>query len=139
MKEVRMEYTAGLGKTAEVWVDGALLTVCDGISEPEKRTPPGELERVMFRYTTDESVSWDQAIADNPGRHISLNQIAGWRYEGFGLVESVMPVVINFGGIRMEDPNWSTDENLVGKYVCVPIDRLEIVPRVKPDWPDEMK
>ena len=42
-----------------------------------------------------------------------------------------MPVVIHFGLLRMEDPNWSTDEHLVGKFVRVPIDRLEIIPAGK--------
>ena len=127
MREVRMEHTEGLGKQAEVWVDGALLTVCDGISTADKPVPPGLVEDVRFRYNTDECVSWDRAIADNPSRRVALERVKKWSYTGFGRVEQVLPVIIHFGTLRMEDPNWSTDENLIGKFVRVGIDRLEIV------------
>ena len=126
--EVRMEHTEGVGCKAKVWVDGALLDVRDGLSTREQRTPPGLLEDVAFRYTTDETVSWEQAVADNPSRKVTLEPVKGWAYVGFGRVEQVMPVVIHFGVLRMEDPNWSTEETLVGKYVRVPIDCLEIIP-----------
>jgi hypothetical protein len=126
--EVRMEYTEGAGKPAEVWVDGSLLTVCDGLSRLGHRTPPGLLEEVKFRYTTDENVSWDDAVRGNPSRRVTLEPVKGWAYVGYGRVEQVMPVVIHFGLLRMEDPNWSTDDRLVGKFVRVPIDRLEVVP-----------
>ena len=132
--DVRMEYTEGLGGKAQVWVDGALLDVCDGISQAGQRTPPGLLENVAFRYNTDETVSWDQAVADNPSHRVTLEPLKNWAYAGFGRVIQVMPVVIHFGLLRMEDPNWSTDETLVGKFVRVPvtaIDRLEIVPAEK--------
>ncbi|MCK5114689.1 MAG: hypothetical protein KAR11_08015 [Phycisphaerae bacterium] len=127
MREVRMENTEGLGKQADVWVDGTLLTVCDGISTTEDRCPAGLVEGVRFRYNTDECVSWEQAIADNPSRRVSLEPLKKWSYAGFGRVEQVLPVVIHFGVLRMEDPNWSTDEDLIGKFVRVGIDRLEIV------------
>ncbi len=123
-----MEHTEGLGGLAEVWVDGALLRVCDGVSPPGQPAPPGPLEGATFRYTTDETVSWAEAMASNASRKIMLEPVKCWAYVGFGRVEQVMPVVVHFGLLRMEDPNWSTDERLVGRYVCVPIDRLELVP-----------
>jgi hypothetical protein len=129
--DVRMEHTEGLGGKAQVWVDGALLDVCDGISPADQRTPPGALEDVAFRYTTDETISWDDAVANNPSHKVTLEPVKGWAYAGFGRVEQVMPVVIHFGLLKMEDPNWSTDETLVGQFVRVPIDRLEIVPAEK--------
>lgn len=130
-----MEHTEGYGRTAEVWVDGALLTVCDGISPPQGRTPPGPLENVTFRYTTDENVSWEQAVRTNPSKRVCLEPVKRWAYVGFGRVEQVMPVRIHFGLLRMEDPNWSTDDTLVGRFVRVPIDRLEVVPAASDDFP----
>ena len=126
--KVRMECTEGRGGVAEVWVDEALLVVCDGVSRANRRCGRGLREDVKFRYTTDESVSWDRAICDNPGRKVVLEPLEGWAYAGYGRVEQVMPVVIHFGLLKMEDPNWSTDENLIGQFVRVPIDKLEIVP-----------
>jgi hypothetical protein len=125
---IRMEHTEGLGGAAEVWVDGALLTVCDGFSPAGERTPPGPVEGAAFRYTTDETIPWDEAVSGNPGRKVGLQPVKGWSYVGLGRVVQVMPVVIHFGLLRMQDPNWSTDESLVGRFVRVPIDRLEIVP-----------
>ncbi len=123
-----MEHTDGLGKSAEVWVDGTLLRVCDEISSPGRRCGPGALKDVQFRYTTDESVSWDSAVSANPGRKVALDPLDGWAYDGYGRIEQIVPVVIRFGPLEMEDPNWSTDENLIGQFVRVPIDKLEIVP-----------
>lgn len=127
MREVRIEHTEGLGKAAEVWVDGTLLTVCDGVSAADRRCAPGLIDGVKFRYNTDEYVSWEQAIEDNPSRRVALEPLKRWSYAGFGRVEQVLPVVIHFGTLRMEDPNWSTDEHLIGEFVRVAIDRLEIV------------
>ncbi len=126
-----MEQTAGLGKQAEVWVDGRLFVVCDGLSTREKRCPPGILENVRFTYVTDEPVAWDVAARCNPARRRNIDNVRDWSYVGFGRVLSVMPVEIDFGILTMEDPNWSTDESLVGKYVRISIDRLEIVPAIE--------
>jgi len=133
--EVRMEHTAGLGLEAEVWVDGRLLVVCDGVSKPGKRCPPGELIGVAFTYVTVEGPSWRQATGGNPGEKKQLDPLGGWSYTGYGQVVSVMPVVIDFGLLKMADPNWTTDEGLVGCYVKVPIDRLEICRAAAEDWP----
>lgn len=134
-----MEHTAGLGKQAEVWVDGHLLTACDGLSEPDRPRPPGELDGVQFSYMTLEGLSWAQAIKDNPGQKKQLIPTGRWSYTGHGMVVSVMPVVIDFGLLQMTDPNWSTDNGLIGHYVAICIDRLEIGPAVQPDWPDDCR
>mgnify|MGYP001378586007 CR=1 FL=1 len=137
--EVRMEWTDGLGRTAQVWVDGHLLTVCDGLSAPDRRCPPGVLEGVQFGYVTHEGFSWDQAARGNPAGRKRLDPGRGWAYTGYGQVVSVMPVTIDFGLLVMEDANWSTDERLVGRFVRVAIDRLEIRRAAAPDWPAEAR
>lgn len=127
MKSIRMEHTDGHGSQAEVWLDGTLLTVYDGYSRPGERTPPGKMDQAIFRYTNDEAYSWDDAIRRNPHKRVVLEPVKRWAYYGYGRIESVMPVVINFGLMRMEDPTWATGEDLVGKFVAVPINRLEVV------------
>ena len=134
--EVRMEHTAGLGKLAEVWAGARLLTVCDGVSAPDRPRSPGVLENVEFRYATMSGFSWPEAVGGNPDRKKDLTPVRRWSYVGYGQILSVMPVVIDFGLLRMEDANWTTDDGLVGEYVRVPIDRLEIVPSREPDWPE---
>jgi hypothetical protein len=126
--EVRMEHTEGLGRLAEVWADGHLLAVCDGVSERGRRCPPGVLERVEFTYTTDEAFTWAQAGRGNPGKRRTLEPVCRWSYVGYGRVVSIMPVVIDFGLLVMEDAHWTTDERLVGAFVRVPIDRLDLRP-----------
>jgi hypothetical protein len=126
--DVRMEHTEGRGRAADVWVDGALLRVCDEFSPPGQRTRPGLIEDVAFRYTSEESLGWEWAMRGNPSKKLTLEPVKNWSYLGYGRVVSVMPVVIDFDLLRMEDPNWSSDESLVGRFVRVPIDRLELVP-----------
>ena len=132
-----METTEGVGRPAEVWVDGNLLCVCDGVSGPARHCPPGMLDNVRFCYMTAEGFSWDQAIRGNVGRKKHLEHVRSWRYVGFGQVVQVMPVIVDFGLLKMEDANWSTNEELVGKFVKVSIDRLEIASAHAPDWPAE--
>ncbi len=126
--DVRMEHTDGLGTLAEVLVGGTPLWVCDGISPAGRRTPAGLLEEVKFAYVTDEGFDWSDARRGNPMRKRDLVHQRQWSYAGFGRVLEIMPVVVDFGLVRMEDANWSNDESLIGAYVRVAIDRLEIVP-----------
>ena len=80
--------------------------------------------------------SWEEASRANPSRRKALEPERGWRYVGFGQVIQIMPVVIDFGLLAIEDPNWTNDESLVGRYVKVHIDRLELAPAHEPDWPE---
>ena len=139
MQELRMERTAGLAREADVWLGGTLLTVCDGVSTAARKTRPGPIEQVAFRIHRDEGMDWADAVAANPSHRMILESENSWRYIGFGRIEQVMPVRIDFGILTLEDPTWSTDENLVGTYVAVSIDRLELIPEADADWPEEMK
>ena len=123
-----MEITRGLGQEAQVWVDGHLLVVCDGVSRPDKRCRPGVLEAVKFTYVSDEGFSWDEAFRGNPGCKKRLDPVRGWSYTGYGQIVAIMPVVIDFGLLRMEDANWATDEGFIRRFVKIPIDRLDIGP-----------
>lgn len=134
--EIRMEHTEGLGRAATVWLGGDLLTVCDAVSTSQIPCPPGPIENVKFSYVvTADGFSWELATRANASRKRRLEHIGRFSYTGYGQVVQVMPVVIDFGPVRTEDPNWSTDESLVGKFVRIDIERLEIVPDIKPDWP----
>lgn len=137
--DVRLEYTQGLGKLADVWVGGHLLTVCDAISESSQRVMPGVLTEVEFVYNTYEHIDWQQAIVDNPGHRVTLDHEKSWSYVGYGRILQIQPVVVDFGLIRMVAGDWTDDRNLIGKSVRVPIDRLEIRHANRPDFPAAMR
>ena len=130
--EIRLESTRGLSREAEVWVDGTLLVAMDEYSAPDKRTPPGLLHDAKFMYMAEEGVDWPAAIRANPSRRKRIEPVRGWRYVGYGRVVDIMPVVIDFGLLCMEDANWTNEEQLVGQFVRVEIDRLSLV-RAAPD------
>jgi hypothetical protein len=132
---VRMEHTEGRGGPADVWVDGTLLRACDYLSPPDRRTPPGPLEEVTFRYVNDAGTDWHRAVRENPHKRITLEPVSGTAYVGWGRVQSVMPVVVHFGLLVMPDPTWSTDESLVGQFVRIEMDRLELLPAETEDAP----
>ncbi|MDP7286702.1 MAG: hypothetical protein QGH94_01780 [Phycisphaerae bacterium] len=137
--EVRMEHTEGFARKAEVLLDNESLIVCDGVSTPEMRCGPGVIENVKFSYPSLEGFQWSQAIKDNPSNRVRLEHIRGWSYMGFGRVLSIMPVTIDYGMIQLEDPNWSDDEALAGKYVKVMIDRLDLNIDDGKQWPEELR
>ena len=137
--QVRMETTEGLGRAAEVWVNGHLLRVCDGVSRPGRRCPPGLLEGVKLAFATAEAISWEQAARANPSRKMMLEPVRGWSYVGYGRVVSIMPSVVDFDLATMECPQWTTDRGLIGRYVRIPIDRLELVPAEPADWPSQAR
>jgi len=134
-----MEDTSGLGREAEVWVDGTLLCVCDAVSPPGDRCPPGVLDDVKFTYMTAAGFTWAEAIRGNPGRKKRIDPVRRWAYVGYGRVVQVMPVVVDFGLLRMEDANWTSDDGLVGRFVRVQIDRLEISRAGPADWPADAR
>ena len=84
--DVRMEYTEGVGKIAEVWVQGNLLCVCDGVSTGEQRCPPGEMPPVKFSYVSEAGLSWDQAMRGNLSERCVLDPVRRWSYAGFGRI-----------------------------------------------------
>jgi hypothetical protein len=133
--EIRLESTAGLARQAEVWVDGTLLTVMDEYSRAGEKTPPGLLGDAKFVYMTEEAFAWDGAARGNRAARKLIDPVRAWRYVGYGQIVQVMPVLIDFGLLTMEDPNWSTDEHLVGRFVRVAIDRLSLTRAAPPDWP----
>jgi len=135
--EIRLENTEGLGRRAEVWANEHLFVVCDGISPRGRKCAPGLLSGVKFTYVTEEGFQWDVACTGNASRKKLLAPINDWSYVGYGQVVSIMPVVIDFGLLKMEDANWTNDNRLVGRFVQVKIDRLEISPAIVPDWPQE--
>ena len=131
-----MEHTPGLGRQAEVWVDGALLAVCDGISPPGERTPPGPLENVTLTFVCMGGIDWAEAVRSNPMKRQDLDPQKGYSYVGYGRVLDIMPVTIDFGMVTMTDGSWAHDEALVGRYVRLEIDRLEVVPESSQDFPN---
>ena len=137
--DVRLESTDGLARRAEVWVDGTLLVVMDDYSLPGETLPPGPLDDVRFQYLTDEGVSWDAAAGGNRARRRLIEPVRDWRYVGYGRVVQIMPVVVDFGLLTMEDANWTNDERLVGRFVRIPIDRLSITRAAQPDWPEDAR
>jgi hypothetical protein len=137
--EVRLESTEGLGGAAEVLINGEPYYVCDGISPREGRLAPGVLEGVKFTYMTEAGFSWEQALRGNPAEERILNHVKGWGYQGLGRVIQIMPVLVDYGVLEMEDSNWTNDESLIGRYVTIPIDRLEIVSASQSDWPEHLR
>jgi hypothetical protein len=134
--QFRMEHTPGLGRQAEVWVDGALLAVCDGISPPGGRTPPGAMEDVALTFVCMGGVDWAEAVRTNPMKRQDLDPQKGYSYVGYGRVLDTMPVTIDFGMVTMTDGSWAHDDRLVGRYVRLEIDRLELVPVSSQDFPE---
>jgi hypothetical protein len=124
--EVRLETTEGFAGQAEVWVDGTLLVVMDQYSRPYAPATPGVLDDATFTYLTDEGFTWSAAAAGNKAKRLILDPVKGWRYVGYGRVVQIMPVVIDFGLLAMEDANWTNDEKLIGRFVRVSIDRLTL-------------
>ena len=134
-----MEHTDGFARKAEILLDEESLIVCDSVSTPELRCSPGVIENPKFSYPSLEGFEWPQAVRDNPSSRVSFDHVSGWSYIGFGRVLSIMPVVIDFGVLELEAPNWCDDERLAGRYVKVSVDRLDLSIDDGKQWPEDLK
>ena len=123
--EAILHQTKGLGRLAVVETDGRKLIVEDNLSAVGDPAVCGYLPDVRFTYVCD-GPNWEEMLRGNPGRLVKLEPLGGARYLGYGRIVSIKPVVIDFGLLRMVDGHWVYDESLVGTYVLVAIDRLQV-------------
>ena len=62
----------------------------------------------------------------NPDRKKELVQTGDWSYDGLGEIVSVSPVVVDFGDFSFEIGDFSNDEQCVGEFIHIIIDRLDL-------------
>lgn len=54
----------------------------------------------------DADLDWGVRFTENKGRERKLVKTANdWEYEGYGQIKSILPVVIDFGGIELATGN----------------------------------
>lgn len=123
--EAILHQTKGLGGLAVVETNGRKLTVEDNLSAAGSPAVCGYLPDVQFTYVCD-GPNWEEMLRGNPAGLVKLEPIGGVRYLGYGRIVSIKPVVIDFGLLQMVDGHWVYDESLVGRYVLVHVDRLQV-------------
>jgi hypothetical protein len=118
--------TEGYGRAAEIELDGARLTVVDGISSEAAPAPPGPVEDAKFDVVFVAPASWRRAVAANPDAERKLEPRWGWRYLGFGRVVALDPVRLDLGVLELELPLPPDEDRRVGDGVAVAIDRIRL-------------
>jgi hypothetical protein len=122
--------TEGPWLEANIQTEFGVFTVMDCISCDEQAVPSSSEEfEAELAATVLAEQDWDTIFNGNPDRQKRLQQLSGWRYLGYGIVESVRPTVIDCGALKLDGPIQTNDDRVIGSYVCVIIDRLELFRR----------
>jgi hypothetical protein len=124
---------AKLVKTDGPWLEATVDTehgtfiAMDCISCDERAVPaPGEEFEAELDATILSEPTWDEVFGGNPEKAVGLVREAGWRYIGYGRVESIRPTLIDCSILKIRGAIPTNDDRVIGLYVRVPIDRLEL-------------
>ncbi|MEM6687166.1 MAG: hypothetical protein AAF617_15400 [Bacteroidota bacterium] len=73
------------------------------------------------------NLEWEIIFSQNCANEIRLEQKGDWEYEAYGRINTIHPVIIDFGEFELNTGNWTNDEKVIGAYVFWKIDRLDIM------------
>ena len=75
----------------------------------------------------DYGLEWDIIFSENAEKQKRLDPSPGLcSYYGYGCIESINPVIANFGCVRLHLGDWTNDERVVGEYIYWKVERLDI-------------
>lgn len=124
---------AKLIKTDGPWLEATVETehgsfvAMDCISCDENAVPaPGEEFEAEVTATILSEPTWDEVFIGNPEKVVGLVRQAGWQYIGYGRIESIRPTLIDCGILKIRGAIRTNDDRVIGLFVRVPIDRLEL-------------
>ena len=88
---------------------------------------PGEEVSVSLTQL-EYPLKWDTIFGENKGREtkIEKSETKDWTYYCYGIIQSVKPVIADFGDLQLDLGDWTDDEKVVGEYIYWTIDRLNI-------------
>ncbi|MCD9014432.1 hypothetical protein [Parachryseolinea silvisoli] len=73
-------------------------------------------------------LTWDTIFGENKRREkkIEKSKTKDWTYHCYGTIQSVKPVVANFGDFQLDLGGWTNDPKVVGEHIYWTVDRLDI-------------
>ena len=71
-------------------------------------------------------LEWEIIFSENREKEIKLEQKGDWKYEAYGKILSINPVIVDFGEFELDTGNWTNDKKVIGQYIYWKIDRLDI-------------
>ena len=88
---------------------------------------PGERREVSFMQL-DYPLKWEAIFGENRKNEIKIekDKINDAGYYCYGIIESLQPIIANFGDLRLNIGNWTNDEKVIGEFIYWKIDRLDI-------------
>lgn len=118
--------TEGPWLAAKLKAGDRTLTVMDEFSVVDEFAPAvgGEFEVELSAFV-DEDCSWEEMFSGNPGRQRDIQQVDHWKYQAFGEVISIDPVVVDCGLLQVPDVFHSNDSRVVGEFISFTISRLD--------------
>lgn len=75
----------------------------------------------------DDDFKWDEIFTKNGRKEMRIEQIGDWKYNVYGKIKSINPVVIDCGEFELETGSWTNDINVIGEFVFWCINRLDIL------------
>ena len=122
---MRLIHTQGRGLEAEVEIEGERLRVQDALSPVEEPRAPGDLEGASLEVEAIEALT--EVMAQPGGDGLGFEPERGWRYRATGEIVSTEPLVVDFGGLRLELAMAAQKAWKPGDRLSVAIDRIRLV------------
>jgi hypothetical protein len=86
-----------------------------------------EEEKIVELSQFGEELDWNSIFTQNIAKEKRLKKTANkCEYIGYGQIESINPIIVNFGDINLDIGNWTSDERIIGEFIFWKIPRLDI-------------
>ena len=108
---------------AIIEVAGQRLVVMDDFQGSEMR--PGHEFNVELSAMIIDPGEWEDIFSGNKAHEKGLKRLDSWGYLAFGEVESMNPVIVDCGLLKVTDPFFTHDIRCLGEFVAFRVARLD--------------
>ena len=86
-------------------------------------------EKVNVTLTQlEHPLRWEEIFTKNKGQEIKIEKSKSSErtYDCYGKIESIKPIVADFGDLQFELGDWTSDQKVIGENIFWTIDRIDI-------------
>lgn len=119
--------TDGPWLEAVLEIGGNRFTVMDEFSLDERTCPAlgSEFDAELSALLDNGEDSWESMFSSNHEMRRCLVPLSGWRYQAFGRIVSISPVIVDCGLLQVPDVLHTNDPRVIGEFIAFGVSRLD--------------